>query len=92
MSHFTEQQAEVRFVIGNKAGEFGVGRRHLIECLKLLAVAEPSFKNAGGITSIGSVLYSLSRGEETGEVFVITAFPDIDLGPETANPIRVLTY
>ena len=92
LSHFTEQQAEVRFVIGNKAGEFGVGRRHLIECLKLLAVAEPSFKNAGGITSIGSVLYSLSRGEETGEVFVITAFPDIDLGPETANPIRVLTY
>lgn len=92
LSHFTEQQAEVRFVIGNKTGEFGVGRRHLIECLKLLAVAEPSFKNVGGITSIGSVLYSLSRGEETGEVFVITAFPDIDMGPETANPIQVLTY
>jgi len=43
LSHFTEEQAEIRLVIDDDAGEYGIGSRHLHDCLKRLAVVEPTF-------------------------------------------------
>jgi len=43
LAHFTEEQAEVCLVIGADAGEFGVGTRHLFNCLQRLAIIEPHF-------------------------------------------------
>ncbi|MBK9164087.1 MAG: DUF58 domain-containing protein [Acidobacteria bacterium] len=38
-----ESEAEVRLVIGEDVGDFGSGARHLHDCLKRLAYAEPIF-------------------------------------------------
>lgn len=43
LARFTEEQAEVRLVIGGEAGDFGIGSRHLYENLKRLAVVDPEF-------------------------------------------------
>jgi uncharacterized protein (DUF58 family) len=41
LAAFTEEQAEIRLVIGPEDGEFGVGSSHLYECLRRLATVEP---------------------------------------------------
>jgi len=46
LAHFTEEQAEIRLVIGRKSGEFGIGTRHLYSCLQRLAVIEPDFSTS----------------------------------------------
>lgn len=40
LTNFTEEQAEIRLIIGEEIGEFGIGREHLNECLKRLALVE----------------------------------------------------
>ncbi len=44
LANFTEEQAEIRLIIGEEIGEFGIGREHLHECLKRLALVEPDFE------------------------------------------------
>lgn len=39
---FTSEQAEIRLIIDNRVGEFGIGYRHMHGCLKQLAVIEPN--------------------------------------------------
>jgi uncharacterized protein (DUF58 family) len=43
LAHFTEEQSEIRLLINNEVGEFGIGREHLNENLKRLALVEPNF-------------------------------------------------
>lgn len=43
---FTEDQAEIRLIIDESAGEFGVGYRHMHDCLKLLAVVAPTIMDS----------------------------------------------
>lgn len=43
LANFTEEQAEIRLIIGEEIGEFGIGREHLNENLKRLALVEPDF-------------------------------------------------
>lgn len=43
VAHFCNTDAEVRLVTPDETGEFGTGSRHLIECLRRLAVIEPQF-------------------------------------------------
>lgn len=37
-AHFIEEKAEVRLIVGNESGPFGVGREHLHSCLRRLAL------------------------------------------------------
>lgn len=41
LAHFTEDQAEIRLIIDGIVGEYGIGKIHLNECLKRLALIEP---------------------------------------------------
>jgi uncharacterized protein (DUF58 family) len=43
LAHFTEDQAETRLIVDDEVGEFGIGREHLNENLKRLAVVEPNY-------------------------------------------------
>lgn len=47
LAQFTEEQAEIRLVIYGEEGEYGVGSRHLYECLRRLAIIEPTFSVVG---------------------------------------------
>ena len=39
--HFIDERAEVRLALGEQRGSFGVGKKHLYECLRRLALIEP---------------------------------------------------
>jgi len=41
LAHLNKLQAETRLSIGESSGRFGVGAPHLIESLRMLAVAMP---------------------------------------------------
>lgn len=44
LAYFTDEQSEIRLVIDNRIGEFGIGRKHLYDCLKCLALVEANFE------------------------------------------------
>jgi uncharacterized protein (DUF58 family) len=41
VAHFVEERAEVRLVLGTEEGRYGVGREHLYDCLRRLALVVP---------------------------------------------------
>lgn len=41
VAHFITERAEVRLVVGNEQGRYGVGSEHLYHCLRRLALAAP---------------------------------------------------
>ncbi len=92
LSHFAEQQAEVRLVIGDSNGDFGVGVRHLIDCLKPLAVIEAKTENAVNAETVETPLQSLIEGEDLSHYFVLTTLKEGDFSPEIAQKSQILTY
>lgn len=42
VAHFIEERAEIRLILGTESGKIGVGKQHLYDCLKRLALVEPS--------------------------------------------------
>lgn len=92
LSHFTEQQAEVRLVIGENVAEFGIGSRHLIECLKRLAVLEPRIVRDVEANVLESMIYTLADGDEISHYFLFTSRTELDLSPETAQRTQILDY
>lgn len=41
VAHFIDERAEVRLVLGTEAGRYGVGKEHLYDCLRHLALVMP---------------------------------------------------
>ncbi len=41
VAHFIDERAEVRLVLGAEAGRYGVGKEHLYDCLRRLALVMP---------------------------------------------------
>lgn len=92
LSHFAEQQAEVRLIIGTNSGEFGVGSRHLVESLKRLAVAEPEMSGTVEPSVIESAIYELVEADEVSHYFVLTTLQESDLSPEVVQKSQILAY
>lgn len=40
--HFIDERAEVRLALGEQRGSFGIGKKHLYDCFRRLALIEPS--------------------------------------------------
>lgn len=92
LTHFSEQQAEIRLVIGSEPGEFGVGNRHLIECLKRLATVEPKFVGRLNVKTIEKILASLINGDEASHYFVLSAADDTQFSSELKQDARILQF
>ncbi|MFN6963638.1 MAG: DUF58 domain-containing protein [Pyrinomonadaceae bacterium] len=99
LTHFTEQQAEIEFIVGGERGEPGIGPRHLYDCLRRLAAVEPQFIVDENLVS--EPAHDLTRIEgDTDDPrrsrFLITAFePDGGgrHGSETPSaPVQVITF
>ena len=74
ISHFTEEQAEIGLIIGDDAGEPGIGRRHMYECFRRLATVEPRFGTVSSeLQSSLSRIHERSEPGSGGYCFVITA-------------------
>ena len=92
LSHFTEQQAEVRLVIATEAAEFGVGRRHLIDCLRRLAVLEPIFEPSVSPAPVEHELRELADSDDLSHFFVVTTLTSEELISESIFRAQVLSY
>lgn len=92
LSHFAEQQAEVKLVVGAEADEFGVGSRHLVESLKRLAVLEPSRVESVTTTDLESMVYAMVDSDEISHYFVLTTLPESAFSPEVAQKTQILSY
>ncbi|HEX8709629.1 MAG TPA: DUF58 domain-containing protein, partial [Pyrinomonadaceae bacterium] len=54
VAHFIDERAEVRLVLGDEGGRYGVGPEHLYQCLRRLALATPESETAQGDGPAGS--------------------------------------
>jgi uncharacterized protein (DUF58 family) len=92
LSHFIEQQAEVRLVVGAEAGDFGVGSRHLVECLRRLAILEPQFEISVAPETIERSLQMLADTDDLSHYFVVTTLTDTEISSEIAETAQILSH
>ena len=91
LSHFAEQQAEVRLVIGSNSDEFGVGSRHLVESLRRLAILQPESTDVTA-SEVESVAYGLIEADEVSHYFIVTTLSESAFLPEVAQRAQILSY
>ncbi len=92
LSHFSEQQAEVRLVIGSNSEDFGVGSRHLVDDLKKLAVLEPATVSEVDVSSLESMVYEMVESDVISHYFVLTTLPESAFSPELVQKSQILSY
>lgn len=71
LTHFADEQGEIRLIIDGKAGEFGIGRTHLNECLKRLALVEANFEAENVMPN--EMLEEVFTERENSYTFFVTA-------------------
>lgn len=92
LAHFSEEQADVRLVINEDAGEFGVGTGHLHSSLRRLAIAEPKFEETVDAEAIANGLSDLLDASDNSHSFLITAADPKQFAPETLHETNFLGY
>lgn len=73
VAHFIDEQAEVRLMIGEEGGRYGVGLEHLHNCLRRLALAAPD--DAGLETGWSKVNPSSLAESDNYVILLTTAAP-----------------
>ncbi|HLM62469.1 MAG TPA: DUF58 domain-containing protein, partial [Pyrinomonadaceae bacterium] len=89
LAHFTEEQAEIRLIINNEIGEFAIGREHLNENLKRLALIEPNFDETSEISfeTFDEILFE----KENSYTFFVSAGNEKNLG-ELIQIVKIVNY
>jgi uncharacterized protein (DUF58 family) len=82
LNHFSEDQAEIRLIVGDEPGDFGLGRGHLHDCFKRLAVAQPKFIERSKAILQPGFLADLDSDAENHHVFMISAVAGTILLPD----------
>ncbi len=92
LAYFTDEQAEIRLIIGAEIGEYGIGKTHLHECLRRLAVIEPTFF----VDEIGEfpseTLAEVFENRQNSYSFFITTLDENMLSDEINQRSKVLQY
>ncbi len=90
LAHFTEAQSEIRLIIDEKVGEFGIGAIHLNECLKRLALVEPNFDEAAKLPfeTLEDVLFE----RENSYTFFVSAEGRESLPNELINEAKIINF
>lgn len=90
LAYFTDEQAEVRLVIDDEVGEFGIGKSHLYDCLKRLALVETKFEASGKfpIETIDEVFTE----RENSYTFFVTEKAEEDLPDEVIQRAKVIRF
>lgn len=90
LADFTEEQAEIRLIIGDEMGEFGIGHEHLNHCLKGLALVEPEPTKDAEIS--GETLDELLSERENSHTFFVTAKTEENLPDELLTSARIVKF
>ena len=93
LSHFAQQQAEIRLILDDEIGDFGVGNRHLVETLRRLSILDPVFdEESVAAQTLQSKLAEIIESEELSHNFIVTTLVENDLSPETNQKAHILSY
>ncbi|HKP68427.1 MAG TPA: DUF58 domain-containing protein [Pyrinomonadaceae bacterium] len=92
LSHFTEEQAEVRLVVADSAGDFGIGSRHLHDSLKRLAVLDPRFVDSGDSAREIAQLRELLPTSENSHTYLLTASDISVFPPEVVQKSNIIAF
>jgi len=82
LTHFSEDQAEIRLVVDGKRTDFGIGRLALNEMLKDLSVMEPNYVNSLDRAFLDDNFAEIFKEDLNSHIFFITASDPEDLPPE----------
>jgi uncharacterized protein (DUF58 family) len=89
LAHFAEEQAELRLIVDENIGEFGIGRQHLNECLKRLALVEPKFD---AVDFSSATLEEIFTERENSYTFFVSAQQEENLPSELIQRARILNF
>lgn len=92
LGHFTEQQADIRIVIDSEAGDFGMGSRHLYDCLKRLAVVEPRPGFGSDAPKLGEAIGDLLDDKANSHNFLVTTRSERDFPPEMVQRLKLIRF
>ena len=90
LAYFTDEQAEIRLVIDDRIGEFGLGKTHLYECLKRLALVEPKADETAEF-SVETINKIFAR-RENSYTFFVTEKTENNLPDEIVQMAKVIRF
>jgi uncharacterized protein (DUF58 family) len=90
LAYFTDEQAEVRLVINDETGEFGMGRAHLYNSLKRLALVDPRFDEEASFPA--ETLDELFTERENSYTFFVTEKAEENLPDEIVQRAKVIRF
>lgn len=90
LAYFTDEQAEVRLIIDDEIGEYGIGKTHLYESLKRLAVVEPKFEDAADFSF--ETLEEIFTTRKNSYTFFVTEKPEETLPDEIVQRAKVIKF
>ncbi|MGQ0543523.1 MAG: DUF58 domain-containing protein [Blastocatellia bacterium] len=92
IAFFTEEQAEIRLVIGSEIGDFGIGSRHLHDSLKRLAIVEPRFADFFQSERPYETIREVIGEAENSHNFIVTADEGRNLLPEMEQNATIIGF
>ena len=90
LAHFAEDQGEIRLIINEEIGEFGIGKTHLNESLKRLAVVEPNFDDAAQFSN--ETLEEIVLERSNFYTFFITAESERNLSSDLLQEATIINF
>ena len=89
LSHFADEGAEIQLVIDGDAGEFGLGRTHLHETFRRLALAEPNFAATAPFPEPQSTRNRIFSNSDVHPIYLVTA---TRAGEVSARLLRIIEF
>jgi uncharacterized protein (DUF58 family) len=92
LNHFNEEQTEIRLIIDDKIGEFGIGKTHLNEALKQLALIEPTFIENGDAEFSAETVEEIFTERKNSYTFFLTTIKEEKLPVDIQQTAKVLRF
>jgi len=92
LAQFVSEHAEIRLVIDSDIGEYGVGRSHFHESLKLLALAEPNFAPDAASSELEINIERILNEKDGSHRFLITANGTAGLSPDLLQRLKIIGF
>lgn len=90
LAYFTEEQTEIRLIINQETGEFGIGKEHLYKNLKRLALVEPNLDENSEFNSEN--LDEIFTEKENSYTFFVTAFEENTFPNRLTQKAKFIKY
>lgn len=92
LAYFNDEQAEIRLIIDREIGECGIGKTHLHNCLKRLALIEPTFFENEIETFSAATIDEIFTTRENSYSFFVSTLKENKLPDEINRQAKVLRY